>query len=954
MPHLHESALLWAALVDRKDHVYLVRETLGRLWSRSIHGPQAIDDTYVKDMILLRTIFDIQRTRIRFNPPSRFALSVEDFLDCLDCLSQATVALCQSRRVDQRLRQILDISHQVFFSGFRAAALAIEQQGNRSPVRRGSISRLESCVSKWPLKDRLDPGRDWSLAIFDGLVDDLLEIKNSDSSCEEHIALDVPDRENFALTFNLSKCVPQAITCATRRCRYAYRSALVLLDLRLMLVAACFQYMNVGSDSGLSTSSSETTFRHMGSTFVTDEVTGLLEKCRALGIYFDALQNTDGGRSLSAFLNYISPGPSFGEDDEITSWMVAAIGVAAPSAHRITQPAPYQTIVEDLERRNLKVFDPDGPLMRIYNQLSEQIRTWTPPRADIPQSHRLESPDIAFEQAIYVLGCSDLHPIDFAMLADCIVSSGREVPEPDQDIIDVYFDCPFPHPENTTVRRARRVTPLCEIYGSLHKLVSLNIGSEDPTQEREDIHLTTEQLSDGSIESREVLSSDQGSTNSYPQPTAPQSPSMPSPSRSSKNPGFFARMASSMGSSTKVKTPIHRRSKSDLLQHSPHLQSALSPDASYLIVWSQNRIGRWELNSGNPQWQGENFLHDIILAAAGASHFATVTQDEDNKHFQLSLFNAAGKVVGTMQFEKVPQTLVFSHVGTKLAIATIDKLYVISTEREDWATSYCSHSLIPGVKSHPQGTQRADAAFWTRKVRRQMVSLSPDQRQVFVGTQYHDDDGSTLFWLFDIPERLDEKLSYRVRFARKIKVESSEPGLTALPCFHSSGQTTFIIGATSAHSHQPTVERIGRPPREGGQQPREAAQQIIGRNLSLDRMHRAIAVPGKSLCFVIVNEEANLYLVRRSSSRNEWEAEHVSTSISDGLSPSERNSNRLGVQIAASSENEIIIFYMRNKKGHLTRYNASDPSQKHQQSVPLEDFYPVATDPIHRSSLPDR
>ncbi|OQU96992.1 hypothetical protein CLAIMM_02997 [Cladophialophora immunda] len=946
MPHLRDPARLWAALVNRKDHAFLVLEILGRLWPRSLQDPPLVDEAYIKDIILLKTIFDVQRTRIRFNPPNRFILSPDDFLSCLNCLSQAAAPLRRSGEVGNTpTRGFVDIFQQVFFSGIRATALAIERQNDRMSARQRMASQLENCIRQWPLRDLRGPGRDWSLAIFKGVVDDLIEIKNSNSSCVEHIALDVPDRENFALTFDLSKSVPEAVACISRRCRYAYRSVLVLLDLRLMLISACFQYASSDSSSMFSINASESTLGNPGPTFTTDELTGVLQKWRALGSFFEPFQHTDEGRSLSTFLNYIEPGLPFGEGDENIGWMSTAIGMRASSANTSTQLPPYQRIAEDLERRNLKVFDTEGPLLRVYNHLSEQIRTWTPPRADVARSHSLESPDVTSQQAIYVLGCSKLHPIDFAMLADCIVCSGREVPEDGQDVVDVCFDCPFPHPEKTTVRKARRVTPLCEIYETLHKLVSLNPESEELILEREDAHLENEQLLESPTGSREALSSDQGSVNTCPQPPTPRTPSMNSLRQSSRTLGFFADIASSLKPSSKLKPTIHKHNKSESPPSLPPLQSALSPDGSNLIVWSSNRICRSPLNGGSSRLEGEKFLHDIILAATGASHFATVTQEEPNKSFQLSLFSATGKLAGEMPFGKPPQSLAFSYDGTKLAVAAMTELRIISTATPSMR-SYCSQSLVPNTKSNLHIMQKADSAFWG-KVRQQRVSFSTDQRRVLVGTQYRDDEGSTLFWLFNIPQHLNGNLSHRIRFEKKIKVESSEPGLTALPCFHTTGQTTFIIGAASAHSHQPSVESIERT--------QAGPQQIIGRNLSIDRVHRAIAMPGGSPCFIIVNEETNVYLIRKSSRPNEWEAEHVSTSISEGLSPFERNSNRpgIGVQIAASSAGEVVIFHIKNDKGYLTRYCAWSPPQTHQQTIPLNDLYPVAMDPGHPATLPN-
>ncbi|KIW92732.1 uncharacterized protein Z519_06580 [Cladophialophora bantiana CBS 173.52] len=941
MPHIHDVAHLWAELVKKKDHAYLIREILGRLWPKSFRDPQVIDEAYVKDIVLLKTIFDIQRTRIRLNPPSRRILSTDDLLDCLNCLSRAAEAL---RQVDNRLRRtFMDISQQAFFSGFRTAALTIERLPEETLARVEVSSRLRTCIGRWPLEDLPGPVRDWSSAIFEGAVEDLLSLDESDSSCDEHISLDRPDRENFAQTFRLSKCVPQAIACIARGCKYAYRSALVLLDFRLMVIAACFRHVSNGSNSGVLPDPSESSRGYSNSSLLTDEFNRLLENWRALGNY---LQKANGERPLSTFLYFvddIEPGPPFGENDHILNWIGPIISVPASSANTGTSSPLYAKIVEDLRLRNLAVFDSQGALLDVHGRLSEQIRSWLPPRANTPGPHSLDSPDITPQQTIYVLDCSDVHPIDYTMLVDCVDPSGQEALEIGQEIIDVYFWCPFPHSKASLVRKARRVTPICEIYGTLQRLVSFHAETGDPVAERENTLAEHAQLSESSAGSREASSSDQVSmTSTFTQSLGPQSPSTASVRQPSSLRGFLK--ASSWRSSTKPKIPVHKHTKSDSAQQSLYLRSALSPDAANLIVWSRNRIRCWSLNSGI-RCRQERFLENILLAAAGATHFAAIIQ-KHNKCFQLSLFDAAGAPAEKlMPFDKCPKSMAFSHDGSKLAVATPDELRIISTTIEDWAGSYCSQSLIPQLNRQdagPRDTQKTQSAFCrTYGVRRQTISFSPDRHQVLVGTQYLDDEGTIMLWLFDIPERVTGALSRTFLFAREIKVESSDTGLTALPCFHSSGQTTFILCAATAHSHRSKVESIIPSPTRG-EAPQAVLEEIAGPKLSIDRAHRGIAMPGQTPSFVIVNEEADVYLVRGFSSRSGWEAKHVPLCLN--LRPFNQGGRRPEIEIAASSASEVIIFHIWQNLGHLTRYDALNPQQSTSQPIPLDDFFPRPTD----------
>lgn len=202
MPLLHEIARLWAELMERKDHDFIVQEVLGRIWPKSIRNDPVMDEDYVKDIVLLMTIFDIQRTRIRYThtegylPPRHYQLSVDSLLDCLDCLSRAAraAAIPSGRRTSKNVRdQFLNIVQQAFFSGFRASVLAIERLSSQRQIR-AKVDRLRACAERLPADGLSPSGRDWSSRIFNGAATDLLGVQETGGRCEGHAQLDIPDR----------------------------------------------------------------------------------------------------------------------------------------------------------------------------------------------------------------------------------------------------------------------------------------------------------------------------------------------------------------------------------------------------------------------------------------------------------------------------------------------------------------------------------------------------------------------------------------------------------------------------------------------------------------------------------------------------------------------------------------------------------------------------------------
>lgn len=239
--------------------------------------------------------------------------------------------------------------------------------------------------------------------------------------------------------------------------------------------------------------------------------------------------------------------------------------------------------------------------------------------------------------------------------------------------------------------------------------------------------------------------------------------------------------ALSFQSSRLITNLAHQRNRSGTAQHIPDMWPALSPDATNLIVWSRNRIRRRPLNSEDTSWGQEHFLENIVIAASGPTHYAAASQGTGG--FQLSLFDSSGGPAGQamMSLNDCPLSLNFSFDGTKLAIGTATELRIIDTTSAIWAGSYLSSSLVPPPKAkdpHIGITGRTWPDHLKRcKPHSQRSSFSPDGSQVMIGTQFDNDEGSILIWLFEIRgrssrERRNERLSSLAWYESKIKVVS--------------------------------------------------------------------------------------------------------------------------------------------------------------------------------------
>lgn len=289
------------------------------------------------------------------------------------------------------------------------------------------------------------------------------------------------------------------------------------------------------------------------------------------------------------------------------------------------------------------------------------------------------------------------------------------------------------------------------------------------------------------------------STHSQPSPledrSEPTSPSFAAPSRPvsdlispsvrpSTTSGFGAFMknkALSFHSSKLITNLTHQRNRSSTAQPIPDMWPALSPDATNLIVWSRNRICRRLVNSDDMSWGQEHFLENIVIAATGPTHYAAASQGTGG--FQLSLFDASGGPAGQamMRLDSCPLSMNFSLDGTKLAVGTATELRIIDTTSAIWAGSYLSSLLIPPPKAKDSHLGMAERT-WPDHLKRckphsQRSSFSPDGSQIMIGTQFDNDEGSILIWLFEIRgrsnrERRNERLSSLAWYESKIKVVS--------------------------------------------------------------------------------------------------------------------------------------------------------------------------------------
>jgi hypothetical protein len=186
----HTVAKLWGELVNRNDLSFIVRECLGRMWPLVARETKEVDEDRLLDIVLLKQLFDLQRTVLRKTPPGLHVLPPDVLLDALDCISRTAAIIAKSQDLPVR-RATLEILRAALISGFRVALLALGQQ----TLEHAWLLRLQDRVNWWITCECVD--ETWTSQLLKRTLNDLRESEQNDmqgTDCKEHLVLDVPDR----------------------------------------------------------------------------------------------------------------------------------------------------------------------------------------------------------------------------------------------------------------------------------------------------------------------------------------------------------------------------------------------------------------------------------------------------------------------------------------------------------------------------------------------------------------------------------------------------------------------------------------------------------------------------------------------------------------------------------------------------------------------------------------
>ena len=172
----HAVAELWRELWDRSDLTFIVRECLGSLWPIMARKPKDLARDGVFGIVLLKQLFDVQRTELRENPHRLDIILPDALLDSLDCITAIAETIAKSQ--DAFMQEILRAA---LISGFRVALLALEQKPDEDAWR-SQLPRLQECVKQWPESEDMD--KMWTLPLLrSSLSDDFQKIpKQEDRS----------------------------------------------------------------------------------------------------------------------------------------------------------------------------------------------------------------------------------------------------------------------------------------------------------------------------------------------------------------------------------------------------------------------------------------------------------------------------------------------------------------------------------------------------------------------------------------------------------------------------------------------------------------------------------------------------------------------------------------------------------------------------------------------------
>lgn len=157
-----------------------------------------------------------------------------------------------------------------------------------------------------------------------------------------------------------------------------------------------------------------------------------------------------------------------------------------------------------------------------------------------------------------------------------------------------------------------------------------------------------------------------------------------------------------------------------------------------------------------------------------------------------------------------------------------------------------------------------------------------------------------------------------------------------MPCFHDSSQTAYIICTATEHKAKHRVDGLVPQPSGKKKYAKAEPETIVGINFTMDRVSAAIALPGQSPRFVMVNEGNQAFIVRRSNSGNTWEAELIPMTFDRGS----RDNNQQRLAIAALSASEVTAFYIQNGQGYIIRSSPSHPDHPNPETIPLDEFFP--------------
>lgn len=196
----YDVACLWHQLEKRLDTESILQEALGQVLLMRHRGiPQSrLETQWLSTLILLKTIFDLQRVYLQANQPTASTSTIlqpETIVAVTECLinfsrEQYATKMAEGARYDKVFVFYL---RQTVVSGLRAYQLIKEKRRLNDLVDRTQLTeRLKACLEKWPIAEEID--QHLSRYLFEA-VSDMTNADRPMSSvlCPEHPTLDLPD-----------------------------------------------------------------------------------------------------------------------------------------------------------------------------------------------------------------------------------------------------------------------------------------------------------------------------------------------------------------------------------------------------------------------------------------------------------------------------------------------------------------------------------------------------------------------------------------------------------------------------------------------------------------------------------------------------------------------------------------------------------------------------------------